>query len=53
MTFVGSQSFISLLTFMFVSGPVSELRESNQNKEEQKNSVSNLTLFWVYNVLMF
>ena len=34
--FVGSQSFISLPSFMFVSAAVSELRESNQNKE--KNS---------------
>ena len=32
--FVGSQSFISLPTFMFVSAVVSELRESNQNKKE-------------------
>ena len=32
--FVGSQSFISLPSFMFVSAAVSELRESNQNKEE-------------------
>ena len=38
--FVGSQSFISLPSFMFVSAAVSELCESNQNKEkeEEKNS---------------
>ena len=39
--FVGSQSFISLPSFMRVSAAVSELRESNQNKKEkekQKNS---------------
>ena len=46
--FVGSQSFISLPSFMFVSAAVSEIRESSQNKrekkeEEKKNSVSNLT----------
>ena len=36
--FVGSQSFISLPSFMCVSAAVSELRESNQNKKEKKNS---------------
>ena len=36
--FIGSQSFISLPTFMFVSAVVSELHESNQNKEKEKNS---------------
>ena len=35
-SFVGSQSFISLPSFVFVSAPVSELREWNQNKK--KNS---------------
>ena len=35
--FIGSQSFISLLSFMSVSAVVSELRESNQ-KEKKKNS---------------
>ena len=34
--FVGSQSFISLPSFMRVSAAVSELRESNQNKEEKE-----------------
>ena len=33
--FVGSQSFISLPSFMFVSAVVSEIRES---KEKEKNS---------------
>ena len=33
--FVGSQSFISLPSFMFVSAVVSEIREL---KEEEKNS---------------
>ena len=33
--FVGSQSFICLPSFMFVSAAVSELRASNQ-KEEKK-----------------
>ena len=36
--FVGSQSFISLPTFMFFSAAVSELCKSNLNKEEKKNS---------------
>ena len=38
--FVGSQSFTSQPSFMFVSAPISELRESNQNnkeKEKEKN----------------
>ena len=34
--FVGSQSFISLPSFMFVSAVVSEIRESKE--EEKKNS---------------
>ena len=34
--FVGSQSFISLPSFMRVSAAVSELRESNQNKKEKE-----------------
>ena len=36
--FVGSQSFVSLPSFMFVSAAVSELCELNQNKKEKKNS---------------
>ena len=36
--FVGSQSFISLPSFMFVSAAVSELCESNQNKKEEKKN---------------
>ena len=36
--FVGSQSFISLPSFMFVSAAVSEIRESNRKKKEKKNS---------------
>ena len=36
--FVGSQSFISLPRFMFVSAVVSEIRESNRKKEKKKNS---------------
>ena len=36
--FVGSQSFISLPSFMCVSAAVSELRESNQKEKEEKNN---------------
>ena len=36
--FVGSQSFISLLSFMFVSAVVSEIRELKEKKKEKKNS---------------
>ena len=39
--FVGSQSFISLLSFMRVSAAVSELHESNQNKKEKKEKEKN------------
>ena len=41
--FVGSQSFISLPSFMFVSAVVSEIRELKEKKE--KLSISNLTPF--------
>ena len=34
--FVGSQSFISLPRFMFVSAVVSEIRESKEKKEKEK-----------------
>ena len=37
--FVGSQSFISLPSFMFVSAVVSEIRElKEKKKEKEKNS---------------
>ena len=32
--FVESQSFISLPSFMFVSAPVTEIHELNQNKKK-------------------
>ena len=34
--FVGSQSFISLPSFMFVSAVVSEIRELKEKEEEKK-----------------
>ena len=47
--FVGSQSFISLPSFMFVSAVVSDIRELKKEKkkkeEKKKNSVSNSTPF--------
>ena len=49
--FVGSQSFISLPSFMFVSAVVSEIRElkekekKEKKEEKKKNSISNLTPF--------
>ena len=53
--FVGSQSFISLPSFMFVSAVVSEIRESKEKKEKEKKkkkkkknselTISNLTPF--------
>ena len=35
--FVGSQSFISLPSFMFVSAVVSEIRELKKKKKEKEN----------------
>ena len=46
--FVGSQSFISLPSFMFVSAVVSEIRELKNEKEKEKNNnseMANLTPF--------
>ena len=36
--FVGSQSFISLPSFMFVSAVVSEIRELKEKKEKEKKN---------------
>ena len=36
--FVGSQSFISLPSFMFVSAVVSEICESKEKEKKKKNS---------------
>ena len=38
-TFVGSQSFISPPSFMFVSAAVSEIRELNQNEKEKNSEI--------------
>ena len=38
--FVGSQSFISLPSFMFVSAVVSELKEKEQKKEEKNSEIA-------------
>ena len=44
--FVGSQSFISLPSFMFVSAVVSEIRELKKEKEKENSSeMANLTPF--------
>ena len=44
--FVGSQSFISQPSVMFVSAAVSEICESNRKKEEKMTlTISNLTPF--------
>ena len=54
--FVGSQSFISLPSFMFVSAAVSELRKSNQNKKEKEKKNSEISYFhpfWVSNSPIF
>ena len=36
--FVGSQSFISLPSFMFFSAVVSEIRESKEKEKKKKNN---------------
>ena len=43
--FVGSQSFISLPSFMFVSAVVSEIRESKEKKEKKKKKNSEIDYF--------
>ena len=45
--FVGSQSFISLPSFMFVSAAVSELRELNQKKKKKKEKNSEINTGFV------
>ena len=39
--FVGSQRFISLLSFIFVSAVVSEIRELKEKKEKEKKEKKN------------
>ena len=56
--FVGSQSFISLPSFMFVSAMVSEIRElKKKEKEKEKNSEIDYFQFkhlsWAYNLPIF
>ena len=51
--FVGSQSFISLPSFMFFSAAVSEIRELNQNKKEKKEENSEIGLSRAYNLPIF
>ena len=43
--FVGSQSFISLPSFMFVSAVVSEIRELKKKKEKKKKMNSEIDYF--------
>ena len=43
--FVGSQSFISLPSFMFASAVVSEIHELNQNKEKKEKKKSEIGYF--------
>ena len=43
--FIGSQSFISLPSFMCVSAAVSELCESNRNKKEKEEENSEIGYF--------
>ena len=43
--FIGSQSFISISSFMFVSAAVSELHESNQKKKKEKEKNSEIGYF--------
>ena len=43
--FVGSQSFISLPSFMFVSAVVSEIHELKKEKEKEKKKNSEMDYF--------
>ena len=43
--FVGSQSFISLPSFMFVSAVVSEIRELKEKKEKKEKNYSEIDYF--------
>ena len=43
--FVGSQSFISLPSFMFVSAVVSEIRELKEKKKKEKENNSEIDHF--------
>ena len=43
--FVGSQSFISLLSFMFVSAVGSEIRELKEKEKEKKKKNSEIDYF--------
>ena len=43
--FVGSQSFISLPSFMFVSAVVSEIRELKEKKEKKEKNNSEIDYF--------
>ena len=43
--FVGSQSFISLPSFMFVSTVVSEIRELKKKEKEKKEKNSEIDYF--------
>ena len=43
--FVGSQSFISLPSFMFVSAVVSEICESKEKEKEKKKNNSEIDYF--------
>ena len=43
--FVGSQSFISLSSFMFVSAVVSEIRELKEKEKEKEKKNSEIDYF--------
>ena len=54
--FVGSQSFISLPSFMFVSATVSEICESNRKKKKKEKKKKNSEidyLSWTYILPIF
>ena len=47
--FVGSQSFISLPSFMFVSAVVSEIRELKEKKEKEKEKKNSQIDYFQFN----
>ena len=48
--FVGSQSFISLPSFMFVSAVVSEIRELKEKEKEKNSEMDYFHLSWAFNL---
>ena len=51
--FVGSQSFISLPSFMFVTAVVSEIRELKKEKKKKKKKDSEIDYFTFFGHIIY